>query len=84
MATSQTLADLPSGKCAIVESLPQGVHGMRRLCEMGVLPGTRICLIRRAPFGNAIEISVRGTLLSLRREEAEKIEIRPDKVDYDD
>jgi Fe2+ transport system protein FeoA len=42
---------------------------------MGLVPGTRFTLVRRAPLGDPIEISLRGSLLSLRRSEAELIEI---------
>lgn len=78
MADLQTLAELSAGHCAHIASLPHGIPGLTRLREMGVLPGTRVCLVRRAPLGDAIEISVRGSLLSLRREEAEQIEIHPE------
>ncbi len=46
-----------------------------RLLEMGLLPGTTVEVIRSAPLGFPIEIKVRGYLLTLRKEEAECIEI---------
>ncbi len=46
-----------------------------RLLEMGLLPGTPVEIIRSAPLGFPIEIKVRGYLLTLRKEEAECIEI---------
>lgn len=46
-----------------------------RLLEMGLLPGTPLEIIRSAPLGFPIEIKVRGYLLTLRKEEAECIEI---------
>lgn len=46
-----------------------------RLLEMGLLPGTTVEIIRSAPLGFPIEIKVRGYLLTLRKEEAECIEI---------
>jgi ferrous iron transport protein A len=51
------------------------VASLTRLREMGVVPGTTIQLVRRAPLGDPIEISLRGSLLSLRRSEAELIEV---------
>lgn len=77
MPENQKLSDLPTGQSAVIASLPHGAPGLTRLREMGVLPGTKIQLIRRAPMGDPIEISVRGSLLSLRQQEAELIEIRP-------
>ena len=77
MPDNQKLSELPTGQSAVIVSLPHGVAGLTRLREMGVLPGTKIQLIRRAPLGDPLEISVRGSLLSLRQQEAELIEIRP-------
>lgn len=76
MADSTKLSDLPTGQSAVIKSLPHGASDLTRLREMGVLPGTRIQLVRRAPLGDPIEISVRGTLLSIRQKEAELIEIQ--------
>ena len=50
---------------------------MTRLREMGLLPGTEVRLIRRAPLGDPLEFSVRGSLLSLRQSEAELIVVEP-------
>ncbi len=49
-----------------------------RLLEMGVLTGTRIELVRRAPLGDPLEIKVRGYNLSLRKHEADLILVRRD------
>jgi Fe2+ transport system protein FeoA len=71
----QRLSDLPTGATAVIERLPAGVSALTRLREMGLVPGTRFELVRRAPLGDPIEVSVRGGLLSLRRSEAEMIEV---------
>jgi Fe2+ transport system protein FeoA len=55
--------------------MPTGNAALTRLREMGLVPGTRLTLVRRAPLGDPIEISLRGSLLSLRRSEADFIEI---------
>lgn len=47
-----------------------------RLMEMGITPGQRLDVIRRAPTGFPIEIKIRGYLVSLRREEAEGVIIQ--------
>ncbi|MCS1408775.1 MAG: Fe(2+) transport protein A [Verrucomicrobia subdivision 3 bacterium] len=78
MSTTVKLADLPTGHTAVIASLPSGVPSLTRLREMGVLPGTKILLVRRAPLGDPLEISVRGSLLSLRRQETELIEVHPE------
>jgi len=47
------------------------------LRELGILPGTAITVVRRAPLGDPIEIAVRGSLISLREREAIQIQVRP-------
>jgi len=49
----------------------------RRLAEMGFLPGTRVDVLRRAPLSDPIEFELRGYLISLRREEARRVRIKP-------
>lgn len=75
MIVPETLATLPTGATGVVVALPAGNAALTRLREMGLVPGTRFTLVRRAPLGDPIEISLRGSLLSLRRSEAELIEI---------
>jgi len=45
----------------------------RRLFDMGVTPGCEITLRKKAPFGDPIEISLRGYELTLRKDEAEMV-----------
>lgn len=73
----QRLSDLEQGTSAVIASIPAGDTSMTRLRELGLLPGTTIKIIRRAPLGDPIEISVRGSLISLRANEAKLIEMRP-------
>jgi ferrous iron transport protein A len=47
---------------------------------MGLLPGTRVEFIRRAPMGDPVEIGVRGALLSLRDAEASLIEVETERA----
>ncbi len=72
-----TLASLSNGCCGRILALPTGIPAMTRLRELGLLPGTLVKLIRRAPLGDPLEISVRGSLLSLRKAEAEQISVEP-------
>ena len=73
----QRLSNLEQGPSAVIASIPSGDTSMTRLRELGLLPGTTIKIIRRAPLGDPIEISVRGSLISLRANEAKLIEMRP-------
>ena len=48
---------------------------VQRLMELGLYKGVEVKVIRTAPFGDPFEIKVNNTLLSLRRSEAEHVEI---------
>ncbi len=73
-----SLVDLPLGQHARIVSIDCDRRLSRRLMEMGLLPGTRVRLVRVAPFGDPIELRVRNYYLSLRRVEAAKIAVRPE------
>ena len=73
--TRAALSDLEPGAWAIIAELPDGIPSLTRLREMGLLPGTRLQFVRRAPMGDPVEICVRGTLLSLRASEASLISV---------
>ena len=49
-----------------------------RLLDMGLIPRTKVTLQKVAPMGDPIEIRVRGYDLTLRIEDARKIEIVPE------
>lgn len=55
------------------------VHGhgrvSKRLMEMGLVPGVNIRVVKSAPFGDPIEIRLRGYSLALRLNEAEAVEV---------
>lgn len=72
-----TLNQLPPGKTAVITgiSIP---HALRcRLLDLGMVPGTRVTIRKFAPFGDPMELSLRGYTLVIRRDAAEKITIRP-------
>jgi ferrous iron transport protein A len=46
-----------------------------RILEMGLTPGIEVCLLGTAPLGDPLELEVRGYRLSLRRSEAERVEV---------
>ena len=70
-------SDLKVGQTARVTAFGKGDGVYRqRLIAMGILPGTEFTVSRVAPFGDPIEIQVRGFALSLRRDEAAVIEIK--------
>ncbi|MBO5424911.1 MAG: ferrous iron transport protein A [Lachnospiraceae bacterium] len=71
-----TLRDLKPGQSGVVASVKGEGNIRRRVLDMGVTPGTKIDVIKVAPLGDPVEIVLRGYNLSLRKEEAEAIELR--------
>ncbi|MBE2187325.1 MAG: ferrous iron transport protein A [Rhodothermales bacterium] len=71
-----TLADLHPGDAATVTGYAADVP--ERVLELGLLPGTAVTLVRRAPLGDPLELRVRGFHLSLRLAEARLVEVTPD------
>ena len=70
-----TLNELKIGAAAVITAVG-GDGALRcRLLDMGIIPKTRVTLQKVAPMGDPIEIRVRGSELTLRVEEAEKIEV---------
>jgi len=72
---STTLRDLPVGTSARVTAVNGNSRITRRLMEMGVIPGVSVEVIKTAPFGDPIEIRVRGYSLAMRKNEADSIEV---------
>ncbi|MBW1721830.1 MAG: DtxR family transcriptional regulator [Deltaproteobacteria bacterium] len=70
-----TLKDLKPGQRAKVVKIKTRGDTNKRIVEMGVTPGALIEVERVAPLGDPIDIKVKGYHLSLRKEEAEGIEI---------
>ena len=70
-----TLKNVKIGKTAKVVK----VHGegpiRRRIMDMGITKGVEIYVRKVAPLGDPIELLVRGYELSLRKEDAERIEV---------
>jgi ferrous iron transport protein A len=69
------LSQLEKGQRAQVVGVT-GQNGVsRRLLEMGITPGVEVRLLRTAPLGDPLEFELRGYKLSLRRNEAQQIEV---------
>lgn len=69
------LGSLSVGQVGIVKNFIEENDACARLEEMGVTPGEKVEVVRYAPMGDPIEIRVRGYLLSLRKEEANLIQV---------
>ena len=71
------LSELALQQAAQVVSVSGDRELRRRLLEMGFCNGARVELVRRAPLGDPIEFRLRGYLLSLRKEQAVHVTVKP-------
>jgi ferrous iron transport protein A len=73
-----TLAGLRDGESAVLSGFDSALpeSWQRRFSDLGMVPGTRIERIARAPLGDPLAFLVRGTVLCLRRSQARHIRVR--------
>ena len=70
-----TLKDVKVGQTVTVQKISGTGAIKRRIMDMGVTKGTEIHVRKVAPLGDPIEVTVRGYELSLRKADAEIIEV---------
>jgi DtxR family Mn-dependent transcriptional regulator len=68
-----SLTSMPPGRAARVVFVRGGRSVVKRLCDLGLTPGTPVSLLRSAPMNGPVEVRVRGCNLALGRGIAEKI-----------
>ena len=73
MQKTVTLKSLSNGYSGVVERIGLTGATKRRLIEMGITPGTRVDVLKRAPLGDPMEILLRGYTLTIRGADAENI-----------
>ena len=69
------LSELPVGHSAIVTDIFSANETKRRLMDMGITKGSQIYVRKVAPLGDPVEITIRGYELSLRKDDADCIEM---------
>lgn len=70
-----SLNDLPINTCGKVYKINSNCNIYRRLLDLGIVKNTKIIPILKSPSGDPRAYEVRGTLIALRYEDAENIEI---------
>ncbi len=70
-----TLKDVKIGKSAVIKKLNGEGATKRRIMDMGMTRGTQVTVRKVAPLGDPIEVTVRGYELSLRKSDAELIDV---------
>ena len=71
----RTLRDVRVGETASVRSIHGAGALKRRIMDMGITKGTEIYVRRIAPLGDPVEVTVRGFELSLRKDDADILEM---------
>lgn len=79
MAAMITLPELPVGIWRRVAGIDAAPAMARRLMELGLIPGTRVCRVAESPSGDPSAYLIRGALVALRRRDAAGITLYPEE-----
>lgn len=71
----KTLREIPCGQTVTVKKLDGEGPVKRRIMDMGITKGVEVYVRKVAPFGDPIEVTVRGYELSLRKADAQMIQV---------
>ncbi len=71
----KTLRDVKVGETVVVKKLTGEGPVKRRIMDMGITKGVQVYIRKVAPLGDPVEITVRGYELSLRKADAEMVEV---------
>ncbi|MGI6514431.1 MAG: FeoA family protein [Syntrophomonadales bacterium] len=74
---SLSLADLPAGSAGCITSVEVGGLLRRRILDLGMIPGTQVRCVRKAPWGDPVALQVRGSIIALRAEDLKRIKVSP-------
>jgi ferrous iron transport protein A len=72
-----TLRELEMGKKGKVTELRLEGAERRRLLDLGLAIGSEVEAVRKSPLGDPVAYRVRGAVVALRKEQAEKVEVQP-------
>ncbi|MSU22264.1 MAG: ferrous iron transport protein A [Opitutus sp.] len=77
MPATIKLSALAVGASATVREVPANAPAFLRFREMGLLAGAPVSLVRTAPLGDPLELTVRGYHLTIRKADADHILVEP-------
>ena len=69
------LSELPVNKKAVIKKIGSSGTLRRRMIDMGITPGALVKVVKYAPLGDPIQINIHGYDLSIRKSEAEAIQL---------
>ncbi|MBQ3799242.1 MAG: ferrous iron transport protein A [Treponema sp.] len=71
-----TLKEVKTGQTVTVQKIAGEGAVKRRIMDMGITKGTEIYVRKVAPLGDPVEVTVRGYELSVRKADAEMVEVK--------
>lgn len=82
LENTKSVADMTIGETALITSVGDDCIDVHchclRLMELGFTPGQEVSVVAKSPFKDPLAVSVRGTIIALRKDEAECIKINSD------
>ncbi len=76
VTSSKTLAALRPGEDAVITGYDDAISDQIRLLEMGLVQGTSVRMVKFAPWGDPVQLSVRGYHLAISRKTAQAILVK--------
>ena len=76
MSQNLKLSQLSIGAAGVVTELKVNGLMRRRLLDLGLVENTLVKVVRKSPIGEPVAYEIKGTLIALRREDAEKILVK--------
>ena len=70
-----TLDELKTGQSAVITAVGGEGELRQHFLDMGLIPGAEVTMVKLAPMGDPMEIRLRGYELTIRMEDAAKIEV---------
>lgn len=71
----KTASELKFGERVRISSIDEGHPSSRRILEVGFTPGQEIELMNKSVFDDPLAFSIRGTLIAIRKNEADCIKV---------
>jgi len=71
----KTAAELTFGELATIDEVDNSHPSFRRILEIGFTPGQQIELLSKSIFNDPLAFSLRGTMVAIRRGEAQSIKL---------
>ena len=75
-----TLKELQIGKSAVVDTVGGSGALRQHFLDMGLIPGVEVTLVKLAPMGDPMELRIHGYELTLRIEDAKKIQVEKERL----